>query len=111
MRSGPGYISYQAMASIVLYTTQFCGYRRAAKQLLRNKGIDFEEIDVAFDEGLRAEMVQRANGLRTVPQIFIHGRHVGGYQELAALEREGKLDAWLAGAPVAGEPVGKSTGP
>ena len=98
------------MASIVLYTTQFGGYRRAA-QLLRNKGIDFEEIDVAFDEGLRAEMVQRANGLRIVPQIFIHGRHVGGYQELAALEREGKLDAWLAGAPVAGEPVGKSTGP
>ena len=93
------------MASIVLYSTQFCGYCRAAKQLLRNKGLDFEEIDVAFDQELRAAMVQRANGRRTVPQIFIHGRHVGGYQELAALEREGKLEAWLAGEPVAGEPV------
>jgi glutaredoxin 3 len=94
------------MASIVLYTTPFCGYCHAAKHLLRNKGLGFEEIDVAFDQGLRAEMVQRANGLRTVPQIFIHGRHVGGYQELAAIERDGKLDAWLAG-----EPVIESTGP
>jgi glutaredoxin 3 len=94
------------MAPIVLYTTPFCGYCRAAKQLLRNKGLDFEEIDVAFDQELRAEMVQRANGLRTVPQIFIHGRHVGGYQELAAIERDGKLDAWLVG-----EPVIESTGP
>jgi glutaredoxin 3 len=93
------------MASIVLYTTPFCGYCRAAKQLLRNKGVDCEEIDVAFDQELRTEMVQRANGLRTVPQIFINGRHVGGYQELARLEREGKLDAWLADEPVAGEPV------
>jgi glutaredoxin 3 len=89
-----------AMARIVLYTTQYCGYCRAAKQLLRNKGLEFEEIDVAFDPDLRAEMVQRANGMRTVPQIFIHGRHVGGYQELSALERQGKLEDWLAEAPV-----------
>jgi glutaredoxin 3 len=87
------------MASIILYTTEYCGYCRAAKQLLRNKGLEFEELDVAFDPELRAEMVQRANGMRTVPQIFINGRHVGGYQELAALEREGKLDTWLAEAP------------
>jgi glutaredoxin 3 len=89
------------MARIILYTTEYCGYCRAAKQLLRTKGLEFEEIDVAFDPDLRAEMVQRANGMRTVPQIFIHGRHVGGYQELAALERQGKLDDWLAGAPAA----------
>jgi glutaredoxin 3 len=87
------------MASIILYTTQYCGYCHAAKRLLRNKELEFEEIDVAFDDALRAEMVQRANGMRTVPQIFINGRHVGGYQELAALEREGKLDDWLASTP------------
>jgi glutaredoxin 3 len=84
------------MAHIVLYTTPFCGYCRAAKQLLRGKGFDFEEIDVAFDQDKRAEMIGRAAGRRTVPQIFIHGRHVGGHYELAALEREGKLDALIA---------------
>jgi glutaredoxin 3 len=89
------------MTRIFLYTTQFCGYCRAAKQLLRGKALDFEEIDVAFDADKRAEMIERAHGLRTVPQIFIHGRHVGGYEELAALEREGKLDDWLANAPEA----------
>ena len=84
------------MSRILLYTTQFCGYCRAAKNLLRAKGLDYEEIDVGFDPDKRADMVQRANGLPTVPQIFIHGRHVGGYDELAALEREGKLNDWLA---------------
>jgi glutaredoxin 3 len=87
------------MTRILLYTTPFCGYCRAAKQLLHSKALDFEEIDVAFDEEKRAEMIDRAMGLRTVPQIFIHGRLVGGYDELAMLEREGKLDAWLAAAP------------
>jgi glutaredoxin 3 len=86
------------MSRILLYTTQFCGYCRAAKNLLRSKGLDYEEIDVGLDSGKRTEMVQRAGGFRTVPQIFIHGRHVGGYDELAALEREGKLDDWLATA-------------
>jgi glutaredoxin 3 len=84
------------MSGILLYTTQFCGYCRAAKNLLSAKGLEFEEIDVGFDADKRVEMVERAGGLRTVPQIFIHGRHVGGYDELAALEREGKLNAWLA---------------
>ena len=84
------------MSRILLYTTQFCGYCRAAKNLLRAKGLDYEEIDVGFDPDKRAGMVQRAGGLPTVPQIFIHGRHVGGYDELAALEREGKLNDWLA---------------
>ncbi len=86
------------MTHIVLYTTPFCGYCRAAKQLLRDKGLDFEEIDVAFDEVKRAEMIQRAAGRRTVPQVFIHGRHVGGHYELATLARDGKLDAVLANA-------------
>src|SRR6186713_485410 len=71
------------MSRILLYTTQFCGYCRAAKNLLRAKGLDYEEIDVGFDPDKRADMVQRAGGLPTVPQIFIHGRHVGGYDELA----------------------------
>lgn len=87
------------MSPIRLYTTPFCGYCRAAKQLLADRALDFEEIDVAFDDASRAEMIDRANGRRTVPQIFIHGRHVGGYEELAMLEREGKLDDWLAVPP------------
>ena len=86
------------MTRVLLYTTPFCGHCRAAKRLLGDKGLDFEEIDVASDAGRRAEMIERAGGLRTVPQIFIHGRHVGGHEELTALEREGKLDAWLANA-------------
>ncbi len=84
------------MTRILLYTTPFCGYCRAAKRLLTERALDFEEIDVSFDRDKRAEMLDRANGQRTVPQIFIHGRHVGGYDELAMLEREGKLDDWLA---------------
>jgi glutaredoxin 3 len=87
------------MTRILLYTTQFCGYCRAARRLLGGKGLDFEEIDVAFDAEKRAEMIARARGLRSVPQIFIHGCHVGGYHELAALERAGTLDAWLANPP------------
>ena len=84
------------MTKILLYTTPYCGYCRAAKRLLTSKGLDFTEIDVSEDLGLREDMISRAKGMRTVPQIFIHGRHVGGYDELAQLEREAKLDAWLA---------------
>jgi len=87
--------------AIRLYTTPFCSYCRAAKNLLRGKGIDFEEIDVAFDPAKRAEMVELAAGRQTVPQIFVHGRHIGGYVELAALERAGKLDDLLAAYPEA----------
>ena len=71
---------------------------RGEEPAAARKGLDFAEIDVGFDADKRAEMIERAGGLRTVPQIFIHGRHVGGYDELAALEREGKLDEWLADA-------------
>ncbi|HZP09118.1 glutaredoxin 3 [Methyloceanibacter sp.] len=86
------------MPKVLIYSSQFCGYCRAAKNLLRAKGLDYVEIDVGLDPARRHEMVERAGGLRTVPQIFIHGRHVGGYDELAALEREGKLNDWLADA-------------
>jgi glutaredoxin 3 len=95
------------MARILLYTTEYCGFCRAAKNLLNSKGLEYEEIDVAFDPDRRAEMVQRAGGARTVPQIFIHGRHVGGYHELAALDRAAGLDAWLAEAPETLEDAGK----
>ena len=84
------------MTRILLYTTPYCGYCRAAKRLLTSKGLDFTEIDVSEDPAKREEMISRAMGMRTVPQIFIHGRHVGGYDELAELEREAKLDAWFA---------------
>ncbi|MGD9501731.1 MAG: glutaredoxin 3 [Methyloceanibacter sp.] len=89
------------MTRILVYTTPFCGYCRATKRLLGDKGLTFEEIDVAFDEEKRAEMVGRTAGALTVPQIFIDGRHVGGHAELAALEREDKLDALIAAEPAA----------
>jgi len=87
------------MTRILLYTTQFCGFCLAAKRLLAKKGLAFEEIDVGFDAEKRTEMVALSRGGRTVPQIFIQGRHVGGYDELAALERAGELEAWLVRAP------------
>ena len=86
------------MARIVLYTTPYCGYCRAAKHLLNKKSVAFTEIDVSEDMGLRQEMISRAFGRRTVPQILINGTHVGGYDELAELERAAKLDALLAEA-------------
>ena len=81
---------------IILYTTPYCGYCRAAKHLLGKKGAAFTEIDVSGDLALRQEMIDRAYGRRTVPQIFINGTHVGGYEELAELERAAKLDPLLA---------------
>ena len=86
------------MARIVLYTTPYCGYCRAAKHLLNKKSVAFTEIDVSEDIGLRQEMISRAFGRRTVPQILINGTHVGGYDELVELERAAKLDALLADA-------------
>src|SRR5262249_41397849 len=87
-----------SMARIVLYTTPYCGYCRAAKHLLNKKNAPFTEIDVSEDMELRQEMISRAFGRRTVPQIFINGTHVGGYDELAELERAAELDALLAEA-------------
>ncbi len=84
------------MKPVTLYTTPFCGYCVAAKRLLTTKGVAFEEIDVSGDPERRAEMVQRAMGRRTVPQIFIDGAHVGGFDDLSALDRAGRLDPLLA---------------
>lgn len=84
------------MRSVEIYTTPYCGYCLRAKRLLAQKGAAFAETDVSADPGLRAEMMQRAGGRRTVPQIFIGGTHVGGCDELHALERAGRLDAMLA---------------
>jgi glutaredoxin 3 len=87
------------MPRIVLYTTPYCGFCHAAKRLLDRKGQAFAEIDVSGDPALREEMIARAFGRRTVPQIFIDGTHVGGYDELAQLDREAKLDPWLQSEP------------
>ena len=84
------------MATIEIYTSPTCGYCHAAKRLLAEKGASFAETDVTRDPSKRAEMMQRANGGRTVPQIFIDGRHIGGFTDMAALDREGKLDPLLA---------------
>ena len=84
------------MASIEIYTSPTCGYCHAAKRLLNEKGASFSEVDVVRHPDKRPEMVQRANGGRTVPQIFIDGRHVGGCDDLYALDAAGKLDPLLA---------------
>lgn len=84
------------MATVEIYTTPLCGYCHAAKRLLKSKDVSFSETDVSGDPDLREKMTQRANGRRTVPQIFIGDTHVGGYDDLAKLERDGKLDPMLA---------------
>jgi len=84
------------MTPITLYTAPYCGFCMAARRLLDRKGAAYSEIDVSRDPAARAEMVQRSHGGRTVPQIFIGETHVGGFTELNALERAGKLDPMLA---------------
>jgi glutaredoxin 3 len=83
------------MAKVEIYTTPTCPYCHAAKALLTEKGADFTETTV-LDPALREQMTQRAHGRRTVPQIFIDDAHVGGYDDLAALDRRGGLDPLLA---------------
>ena len=83
------------MAKIEIYTTMWCGYCARAKSLLEKKGAAYEENDVMEDAAKRAEMRERSKRT-TVPQIFINGQHIGGSDELAALEQAGKLDALLA---------------
>ncbi len=85
------------MKTVEIYTSPLCGFCHAAKRLLSDKGVSFAEIDVSRDPSRRQEMIQRANGSRTVPQIFIGQTHVGGCDELYGLERSGKLDPLLAG--------------
>jgi len=78
-----------------MYTTAFCPFCLRAKALLKDKGVAFEEIDVMFDPARRAEMVERSGGGRTVPQIFIDGEPIGGFDELYDLERQGRLNDLL----------------
>lgn len=84
------------MPTIEIYTSPLCGFCHAAKRLLKQKGATFREIDVLQNPNRKPEMIQRANGGRTVPQIFIGDLHVGGCDDLYALERDGKLDPLLA---------------
>jgi glutaredoxin 3 len=83
------------MARVEIYSTLFCPYCARAKNLLEKKRVDFVNIDVIEDSAKRDEMVKRSGGRQTVPQIFIDGEHIGGSDELAALDRAGKLDAKL----------------
>lgn len=85
-------------AKIEIYTSPFCGYCYRAKKLLEQKGAAFTEFDVMADSSLRDVMVERAGGRSTVPQIFIDGKHVGGCDDLYALDRAGDLDPLLRGA-------------
>ena len=86
-------------AKVEIYSSPWCGYCARAKGLLDRKGIEYMDYDVTADTSKRDEMVQRAPGSSTVPQIFIDGKHVGGSDELHALDRAGRLDPLLAGKP------------
>lgn len=87
------------MARVEVYSTMFCPYCARAKSLLAKKGVAFENIDIIENGARRDEMIERAGGRTSVPQIFIDGEHIGGSDELAALDRAGKLDAKLGLAP------------
>jgi len=85
------------MQPVELYTTPICGFCHAAKRLLTQKGVSFSETNVMAQPAKKQEMMKRANGRHTVPQIFIGGKHVGGCDDLYDLERAGKLDKMLKG--------------
>jgi glutaredoxin 3 len=85
------------MASVEIYTSPLCGYCHAAKRLLTDKGVSFAEYDVMRTPEKRQEMLGRSKGRHTVPQIFVGEHHIGGYDDMAALDREGKLDPLLNG--------------
>lgn len=94
------------MRQVEIYTTEYCPYCVQAKILLEDKGVAYRELRVDEDPGLRAEVLRRSGGMRTVPQIFVGEVHVGGFRELAAMERDGRLDSLLAGrgtGPLDGE--------
>lgn len=84
------------MQTVEIYTSPLCGFCHAAKRLLKQKGVEFAEVDVWANPDRKPEMIQRASGGRTVPQIFVGETHVGGCDDLYALERAGKLDTLLA---------------
>ena len=83
------------MAEVEMYTTMWCPYCARARALFEKKGVAYTEIDLMDEPGRRGEMIKRANGGRTVPQIFIDGEHIGGSDELVALDRAGQLDSKL----------------
>lgn len=85
------------MVDVTIYTRMMCGYCSAAKRLLEKKGVAYTENDASYSPELRQEMISRANGRTTFPQIFIGDVHVGGCDDLHALEAQGRLDALLAG--------------
>lgn len=87
-------------AKVEIYTWSTCPFCIRAKNLLRNKGVDFLEYNIDGDEVARNEMAQRANGKRSLPQIFINDDHIGGCDDIYALDRKGQLDALLAGSKV-----------
>lgn len=86
------------MKDVVMYSSMFCPYCSMAKKLLEGKGVAYEEISVDWKGAIRQEMMEKANGRHTVPQIFVGEHHVGGFDDLYALEQDGKLDALLAEA-------------
>ncbi len=79
------------MKNITMYSGPLCNFCEAAKRLLLRNNLDFKEIDISTQEGLKEEMIKKANGRRTIPQIFFDDHHVGGYQELRVLEKNGEL--------------------
>lgn len=85
------------MARVEIYSSMFCGFCARAKRLLKSKGVGFDEIDVDTAPGRRQEMADRSGGRTSVPQIFIDGAHVGGSDDLAALDQSGQLDRLLEG--------------
>lgn len=86
-------------AEVVMYTTPWCPYCNAAKRLLGGKGVGYKDVDVSGDQAMRAKLVEMTGGRTTVPQIFINGTAVGGFDDINALERSKKLDEMLAQAP------------
>jgi len=83
------------MQTVTIYTKPFCGFCHAAKRLLAFKGVGFTEIDISGRPDLRREMIQKAGGRSTVPQIWIGGAHVGGFDDIDDLDRRGRLDPML----------------
>lgn len=92
------------MKDVIVYTTNYCGFCKRAKALLDKKGVPYREVDVTDDDAMRVKLVEMSGGMKTVPQIFIGGEHVGGYSDLAELDQEGKLDGMLAGQPSGAQP-------
>jgi len=84
------------MTDILIYTASYCPYCTKAKELLKMKGRSFKEIDVTDSDKLRAEMMKKSGGRKTIPQIFINGKHIGGFDDISALDNKGELDTLLA---------------